>query len=379
LGAGISKDAGIPLMRPLTDCVERLLVPEDRAVFSTIRDELNEYCHVEHVLSHLGDLISLAGRSKSGTATIAGIRKSQSELTQLHSKIRIAIRDTVRYGYRPGANGDPERIGTREQPIVTIGQHVEFVNALFKYRRAGLERRPPVDFFTTNYDTLLEDALAICRIRTADGFSGGTMAFWDPSSILDATSGADTGIQARMHKLHGSIDWYLSEEDIVVRRREGAGYPVEAAQTLLIYPQATKYQVTQKDPFASLFSAFRRALIRSGSGLVAVCGYSFGDDHINEMIERAMRQRGNSLTLLAFIHQKDDAVEQSTRGLPALFVKWLGEQTGDWRERIIIAGSRGVYHGSLANLLPAGDLQPHPWWSFSGLTHFLKNGPEEVQ
>jgi hypothetical protein len=100
-------------------------------------------------------------------------------------------------------------------------------------------------------------------------------------------------------KLHGSIDWFMSSEDAVVRLREGAGYPPDAPGRLLIYPQATKYEATQRDPFARLFAAFRAALASDRQALLAVCGYSFGDEHVNEEIERALRRRGNQLTLVA--------------------------------------------------------------------------------
>jgi hypothetical protein len=39
LGAGISKDAGIPLMYPLTDRVEAILKGDDKLVFEAIRKE----------------------------------------------------------------------------------------------------------------------------------------------------------------------------------------------------------------------------------------------------------------------------------------------------------------------------------------------------
>lgn len=209
-------------------------------------------------------------------------------------------------------------------------------------------------FFTTNYDTLIEDALALCRIRAWDGFTGGTVAFWDPERPghgFDRPFSTEGGFQARVYKLHGSTDWCMSKEDVVVRRRESAGYPSDSAERLLIYPEATKYRATQRDPFASLFAAFRAALTDENPGVLAICGYSFGDDHINQEIERAMAQRSTGLTVLAFVHESEET------GLPSDLHRWLVGPY-PWKERVVVASNQGAYHGSKENLAPAtGDAE----------------------
>ena len=376
LGAGTSKNAGIPLMHPLTNRVETMLQGEDKKIFQTIRNDLPESAHVEHVLSHIGDLIAIADRGKRKAVEIGGTVRTLNRLDELHRTIQKVIRDTMRWGYIPACDTSPECIGEEGKPIVSIDGHVNFVQALFHGRRAGLERRPPVAFFTTNYDTLLEDALALCRVVASDGFCGGAMAFWDPGNEFERPFNSDGRVQAKVFKLHGSIDWIMSSEDIVVRRREGAGYPDESKGRLLIYPQATKYMVTQRDPFATLFTAFRLALADSQPGLLTVCGYSFRDDHKKEEIDRALKQRGNRQTLLALAHQEDNRLQESDRGLPSTLVKWLSPGSDPWRERIVVAGSHGVYHGSLENKCPCEEEAPHEWWSFQGLTNLIRHGPE---
>ena len=64
LVAGISKNAGIPLMWPLTNRVECMLDEDYRKIYKTIRGLLTDGSHVEHILSHIGDFISLVQRSK---------------------------------------------------------------------------------------------------------------------------------------------------------------------------------------------------------------------------------------------------------------------------------------------------------------------------
>ena len=375
LGAGISCESGIPLMYPLTDRVGHVLEAEHQKDFNTIRFLLPATAHVEHVLSHIGDLISIANRLENEEVTVGDEKRKITELQSLHSEIQRGIRGTIRWGYSPEKDGVPEKVGTPENPIVSISPHLNFINALFNTRRKGLERRPPVSFFTTNYDTLLEDALSLCRIHSADGFSGGAMAFWEPN-VFEKSLLHQTQVQATIHKLHGSIDWFISEKDIVLRLREGAGYPPESSGRLLIYPQSTKYQITQKDPFASLFSSFRFALSNNTPSLLAICGYSFGDEHINEEIERALRQRGNKLTILAFVKQNADKLTEPSLGLPAILSNWLSYDSEPWTQRIVIAGSHGIFHGNLENQCSASAGSPHFWWSFDGVTQLLESGPE---
>jgi len=382
LGAGISKNAGIPLMYPLTQRVESQLAKKNQSDFQQLMKELPDGAHVEHALSHLGDLISLAERGKGGVAPLAGKECSAGELHELHGAILGVIREIVRFGYRPAENGHPEEAGTAEKAIISLDDHLSFVRALFLRRRANLEHRPPVPLFTTNYDTLLEDALAFEGLHFCDGFSRGAMAFWDPERREERFSApfAPAGsLNAKLYKLHGSIDWYVREGKIAMRRREGAPYPKTENINLLIYPQAAKYAAVRREPFASLFAAFRGALHDRSEAALVVCGYSFGDEHINEEIERALRREGSQLTLLAFVKQSDREDSTRPQGLPSILATWLGDETAPWRKRVVVAGSRGIYRGCLKPEPPAADGQEYRWWSFQGLTQFLDAGPEGIR
>ena len=210
-GAGISRDANIPLMYPLTDRVCELVDCEgsaiDKTLISALKNELPEDCHVEHYLSHLGDLIALAERTKNSSASVDGNDFTLSQLDDCYRKIVEMIGTTVRYGYK-----DSDNVGTQSKPIVEIDGHIRFVKALFS-NKANLERRTSISFFTTNYDTLLEDALALNKLDVVDGFSGGAMAFWNAKSVFQIDkSGSDA---KELYKLHGSVDWHRVPEQCV--------------------------------------------------------------------------------------------------------------------------------------------------------------------
>ena len=392
LGAGISKDAGIPLMYPLTDRVAALLKNEGGELgdsdtsksiklYKAIAKDLAKQSHVEHILSQIGDLIALAQRKYSKKVKLGTLTALESDLRLCHHHVQLAIRYTIENGYKPKEDGNSEQIGTEKAPIVNRDYHDAFVKALFRVRRAGLEQNPPVRFFTTNYDLLLEDALAFARIPIVDGFVGGGTAFWEPK-FNDYRLGHAAQFarhSALVCKLHGSIDWVSGDDDSVMRLRSASLQELDGVnQRLLIYPQATKYQVTQRDPFASLFSELRQALNVSTPSVLIICGYSFGDEHINEEIERALRQGTNTLTVLAFCFQwAEEGKLDENQGLPPTLANWLKNE-GSWTKRILVAGRHGYYRGSLNNLLPEAVKNPLSWWSFDGLTDFLNRGPEVV-
>lgn len=377
-GAGISINAGIPLMTGLTLRVSQILTKPYSTYFNAIKNELPDDCHVEHVLSHLGDLGAIAKRVRSGKANIGKEELTTDELSNFHNAIQEAIKTIVQWGYKSATSTAAEQVGKPGHSIIQIDDHSRFIRALFEKRRAGIESRPPIAFFSLNYDTLLEDALALNRITSTDGFNGGAMAFWNPDEVsanFDCPFSGQFG--AKLYKLHGSIDWFASKEDVVVRSRDSANYPSKQDGNLLIYPQATKYRSTQKDPFARIFKAFRTALCDDDQTVLCIAGYSFGDDHVNEEILRALKQRNNKLTVLAFCSQHKTSANKT--GLASTLTDWLSQTSETWSRRIIVAGKQDIFHGSTVPICSSNEPSEFPWWSFSGITDFLENGPEEMR
>lgn len=362
-GAGISFNAGIPLMAPLTEQVfsraEVHGIPGDKAALDWVKSELTEGCHIEHILSQIGDLRAIAERSKIQIVSFDSTTFTLEELDAFHQRILKWVAETIRWGYRPANSPNPEQIGTKELPIVAVGDHVEFVSALFNERQKGLsDRRRAVKLFTTNYDTLLEDALALSCLPYWDGFSGGAVAF---RTYRFGGEDPDLGVRAHVIKLHGSIDWHLGEEGKVWRVRDGDIYP-ELSSRVLIYPQSTKYLATQRDPFAAQFDLLRRSLASNDENVFATCGYSFGDEHINQEIELSMARPGNKTTFVAF-----------SQGMNPTLERW---RNSTWKKRLYIVSEAGLHVGdSGPHAAPVGDAK-RDWWTFQGVAKLLKNGPE---
>jgi hypothetical protein len=379
LGAGVSFPANIPLMHPLTarvlDNVRGQQFADDteaKRVLDFIIGDCEEGAHIEHHLTHLGDLISIAERSRTGGMVIGGEQVSLDKLTEVHRELIEQIVSIVRWGYKPASmNGagqvvEAAQVGAEGASIVEISGHQRFVDAIFGANRAGLDFvRTPVEIFTTNYDTLIEDALALARIDFLDGFIGGGVGFWDVRNYATRP-----GAQAIVSKLHGSIDWYRPESEPValLRVRYGDNYPGPGG-SVMIYPQATKYANAQRDPFAEIFQRFRHRLSQESDHVLLICGYSFGDDHINAEIEIAMAGGKNQLTIVAFVDEPNDELSPTLR-------KWLSQR---WGQRLFVASPKGIYQGSSGAVFPAVDGR-RDWWTFDGAANLFAAGmPKDIQ
>lgn len=360
-GAGVSKGAGIPLMVALTARVRAMANGTvHRVVLDALFAELPAAAHIEHLLSHLGDYAALAERAKLTDVSIGGTSVKAVALTSAHKAVVGWIAETVRWGYRAAQGSAQEEVGASGKSIVKIDEHKAFIQALFNTTQAGLaDRRGAVRLFSTNYDTLLEDALALCGVSCWDGFSGGAVAFRNFSF-----GEAEPVVAHRAHviKLHGSSDWRLGEDGRVWRVRDGDTYP-EKASTVYIHPQSTKYVATQRDPFAAQFDLLRRTLATHSDNVLAVCGYSFGDEHINQELEIALAAPDNRTTLVVFLYEDS--------GWPDCITKW---RHSAWQKRVYIVTQKAMYVGSTGPFHSAATGKTHDWWTFSGVTKMLQDG-----
>ena len=359
LGAGISKDAGIPLMGTLTEKVFSNLNSnqgqESARLLEKIREDLSDEANIEDVLSHLSDFAALAYRARSTKVTIGGDVWNYRDIVGAHDEVMKIIANIIRGGYF-----SEECYGTPQEPAVKVGPHVDFINALFYTAHSGYPNwRPPVSIFTTNYDTLIEDALALCRIPYWDGFTGGAVAFRDHSF----GELPPKGYRAHLCKLHGSIDWHMGEAGNVWRVRANDNYPEVTGEDseVLIYPRATKYVATQRDPFAAQFDLLRRTLSSSDETVFFICGYSFGDEHLNQEIEMALAREESATTLVAFIGADGN--------VPEPLASW---RERSWGKKVIVVTSSAIYLGNdPPTELPNGY---DDWWTFQGVTRLLRTG-----
>jgi len=369
LGAGASCDANLPLVVGLTarvrsECAAQEIPREGQpnlkigVVWDGLLSSLHPDATIETILDHLADHFSVAKRAANKAVTVgdgaAAIAVSASELKRVRDAALVAIREALRWGYCHDPDPKKCRQGKPGESIVDISSHLDLMDVLFDQMQAGRAARlKPVDFFTVNYDTLLEDALALRGLSYCDGFAGGAVGYWDPGETFKSTA------RATLTKLHGSIDWaYIPDNERIVRRRIGDKYPETAAE-VLIYPQASKYDFARREPFDTLFQRFRDSINRTTAQVLIVCGYSFGDDHVDVAIEQALsRQNGGGLTLIAFSKTRNDKLK-----------RWAQQQFG---ERVYVVAEDGIWRGREGPFEPPAPGATHNWWTFRGMTKLLR-------
>lgn len=104
--------------------------------------------------------------------------------------------------------------------------------------------------------------------------------------------------------MHGSLGWSMDKNGEIVRTFDNE-------ESAMIYPSFLKYDHSRKQPYLSYMDRLSYFLKQEDSVLI-VCGYSFGDEHINEMILTALnRSRSSSVFALEFKELKEEDVLSS--------------------------------------------------------------------
>lgn len=157
----------------------------------------------------------------------------------------------------------------------------------------GIHRDSPAEIFTPNYDLLFEQALEQHSLPHFDGFVGSREPWFDLASIEHDTIPARW---TRLWKLHGSINWEKVEESVngnkvarVVRVTREA-----AAGKVMIFPSHLKYDQSRRMPYLAMLDRLRSFFHGQDAPRLVVCGYSFLDDHLNEVLLDGLRGNRNA-------------------------------------------------------------------------------------
>ena len=192
------------------------------------------------------------------------------------------------------------------------------VNFLMSFAsRSGTRER--LNIFTTNYDRYIEAGADAAGLRLIDRFVGSLFPIFRASRLDVDLHYNPPGIRgeprylegvARFAKLHGSVDWV--EHDGVIRRMglpfgardlgpfvTGADLQDADALDLMIYPNSSKDRETSEFPYVELFRDFATGICRPNSTLICY-GYSFGDDHINRVIEDMLTIPSTHLVVISY-------------------------------------------------------------------------------
>lgn len=158
---------------------------------------------------------------------------------------------------------------------------------------------PRLNIFTTNYDLYSEKAMDLLGIHYVNGFTGGISKFFNPAIFNYALAEKMDLSQSKwsvidnffyLYKIHGSVNWIEAEGENKLFKVKEIQEPtldsLKDAKTIMIYPTPLKYNASLGSPYSDLFREFQKKLMQNSNILVTV-GYSFSDEHINNLIFQA--------------------------------------------------------------------------------------------
>ncbi|HYV53204.1 MAG TPA: SIR2 family protein [Chitinophagaceae bacterium] len=164
------------------------------------------------------------------------------------------------------------------------------------YRNSNL---PKPNIFTTNYDLYSEIALDKLGIHYVNGFSGGIKKYFNPTIFNYALAEKMDLSQSKwsvidnfvyLYKIHGSLNWIQDEEDsklFRVREIQETSYAnLQTKEVIMIHPTPLKQNASMGSPYSDLFREFQKKLMQNNNVLITL-GYSFNDEHINNLIYQA--------------------------------------------------------------------------------------------
>ena len=123
------------------------------------------------------------------------------------------------------------------------------------------------------------------------------------------------------------------------------GKPVEEGRAAAIYPSDTKYEESRRVPFVVLQDRFRRALNQPES-VTLVSGYSFRDQHLNELLFDAATRRARSEFLIFCYSTIPETLSRRALVTPNLQV---------------VTGDEAILGGIRANWKPLSNPPPNLW------------------
>ena len=327
-GAGTSCALMIPDISQLTSEIETELKGDFKKFFQILKKDLESSIktrnvNIEDILNHIRRIRELTG--ENAAKDYQGV--SGESAKNLDREICIKI-----YG-----------IILKKETVANLDNTKKFFAWL-----SLLNREFSKEIFTTNYDLIIEKSLEASHIPYFDGFVGSYEPFFWQESVDRFVNKDDmTKNWIRLWKIHGSLSWFWKEDDKLKTQkivRIGKVGDISAEKNeLVIYPSKEKYDSSRKQPFIAYFDRFKNYL-SSGELLFVFSGYSFSDQHINEIIFNSLREN-NRLFALVFLF-KDSEVEA------------LHKLTSTYMNLRVFGPTKAIVKGNLGELeFVVGDLK----------------------
>jgi len=214
--------------------------------------------------------------------------------------------------------------------------------------------------FSTNYDLAIEWAAESIELQVINGFLGMHNRRFTPHSFdlgirnVQARGEARFGIyNIYLAKLHGSLTWEVRRDEVIELSAQSAWEKIDRFRRnggslgLMVVPGAAKYVDTIGFALGELLRRFAEFLARQQACLI-VCGYSFGDNHINRLLRSALLNP----TLQLFIYLPEFNGINSD-GIPAAAAELIALRNP---RVLVVGGGSGAFLEKLVAHLPEPSL-----------------------
>ncbi len=236
------------------------------------------------------------------------------------------------------------------------------INDYHKYLLKKIVSRPlsldKVNIFTINYDLLIEKTAEELEIVVNNGFVGFHNRTFMPSAFKlglftkESTSSKHFPRIINLFKLHGSISWRFNEIDqnnlYGLEEVQLPQNKIEKAEELpdcLIYPIQHKKRHSLDLPYSELLRQFVEYLHKPNSALIVI-GYSFLDEHINDLILNALLNPDFHLIIFSFQNKNELSQDQ-------IFLRRLIERSkNDSRITIFTGHLLGSFENIVKYIMP---------------------------
>jgi hypothetical protein len=288
LGAGASREAGIPTSAEMIDKVEHLL--RDNSAWQGYR---SLYYFVKSAIYFSDGL-----EGKFNEDVYYNVERLVNTLSELDKKARHPLYPFIgNWNIKLAELGgnDFQRIGELRQMIIKALQgdwvlledysKSEYYRGLYGFAK---DFQFPLRVFSLNYDLCMEKN---CKTEILErGFSDERKWSWRNFELPE-----DEAPNIYLYKLHGSIDWLRDKQKNLIFSDEPSKISIDHLEIIF----GTDYKLQYTDPFLFLAYQFRRWTLEAK--LIITVGYGYGDEHINGILGQAMASESdpNERKLLA--------------------------------------------------------------------------------
>lgn len=304
---GACKDSIIPGIKEMTEKIISSINEEKyKTALQMIEKELKESnidFYIEYVLSNITQKEQVVGNEK-----LCGLTKKEFE--QLRKKIE---KEMIKLA----------SVHNKRDSFISTLLHCDFAQWI-----AQASRKFPIEIFTTNYDYLFEIGLEYHNVPYYDGFVGSFEPFFSSSSVEDLKFLPQ---YTKLWKLHGSLGWYLDKKSNRLIRR------YQDDSTIIVFPSLLKYDNSKKQPYVSFIDRLAQ-FVKEDDGVLFICGYSFSDQHINDVLLNALEKTKTSHVIALYFGElnKDShvaklAIVQSKLSVYGEKNAVIGGRFGSWK------------------------------------------------